>query len=155
MTISVQQSVVQCNTVDTTDSLVQLFRRHIGAHVVSVRRLVTYQEACRQVLEARITRKKRRAVATALGFKSLQALDYLVAGFAKDKKSGKITPRYITFEHLAALAESDGISYAQMLEEVLFALQLLQGERESHPEPTSPRPAAAPAPRARSRVPTP
>lgn len=93
---------------------------------------VSFQEVLRAVLEKRVQEFGREEVARRLGFKSLQALDYLRRGYRGGPN--KRTINYVTFEHLEALAKAEGASLEDILKEVYIATSALETIRRAELE---------------------
>ena len=93
---------------------------------------VSFQEVLRAILEKRVKELGREEVARRLGFKSLQALDYLRRGY-RGGPSNRV-PNYISFEHLEALARAEGVSLEEILKEVFIATSALETIRRTELE---------------------
>lgn len=93
---------------------------------------VSFQEVLRAILEKRVTEFGREEVARRLGFKSLQALDYLRRGY-RGGPSNRV-PNYISFEHLEALAKAEGVTLEDILKEVYIATSALETIRRAELE---------------------
>lgn len=93
---------------------------------------VSFQEVLRAVLEKRVQEYGREEVTRRLGFKSMQALDYLRRGYRGGPKNR--VPNYISFEHLEALAKSEGLALEEILKEVFIATSALETIRRAELE---------------------
>lgn len=93
---------------------------------------VSFQEVLRAILEKRVQEFGREEVAKRLGFRSLQALDYLRRGYRGGPTNRTIN--YVTFEHLEALAKAEGVSLEDMLKEVYIATSALETIRRAELE---------------------
>lgn len=93
---------------------------------------VSFQEVLRAVLEKRVVEFGREEVARRLGFKSLQALDYLRRGYRGGPNNR--VPNYISFEHLEALAKAEESTLEEILKEIYIATSALETIRRAELE---------------------